>query len=108
MKNISYPVADNTTLLNYERAFSLDTWSENKDEIQAALAPYYSSLYKGGLECSCNDTGSYNHSSCDKNGGQCSCKSNVDGIDCDRCKPGFFNFSDAGCQGRFMVEGLAK
>ena len=98
VKNISYPVADNATLFYYEKAFSFDTWSKNKDKIQTFLAPYYSFLYDGGKACSCNDTGSHNRSSCDKNGGQCICKPNVDGINCDRCKAGFFNFSDAGCQ----------
>ena len=108
MKNISYPVANSTTLSYYEKAFSFDTWSKNKDKIQTYLAPYYSFLYDGGKACSCNGTGSHNSSSCDANGGQCRCKPNVDGINCDRCKAGFFNFSDAGCQGKFVVNLVPK
>ncbi|CAB4020635.1 Hypothetical predicted protein [Paramuricea clavata] len=99
VKNISYPKADNTTLFRYEQAFSHSTWSRNKDEIQRSLGPYYSSIYDGGKACACNGTGSNNQNSCNQNGGQCSCKSNVDGLNCDRCKSGFFAFSETGCQG---------
>ena len=98
VRNITYPKADNTTLLRYEQAFSLSTWSNNQEEIQASLAPYFSSVFEGGKACSCNDTGS-NSSSCEENGGQCSCKPNVDGLSCDRCKPGFYDFTETGCKG---------
>ena len=29
---------------------------------------------------------------CEVNGGQCPCKANFEGQNCDRCAPGFFNF----------------
>ena len=48
------------------------------------------------LECTCNGEG-YANEICDVNG-QCTCKSNVIGKDCDSCAFGFFGFPD--CQGR--------
>ncbi|XP_028407647.1 laminin subunit alpha-like [Dendronephthya gigantea] len=98
VKNISNPKADNETLTFYMKAFSFDSWSRNKENVQKALGPYYSYLYDGGKSCSCNETGSVNRSSCDSDGGQCHCKPNVHGLNCDRCKPGFYSFSDTGCK----------
>lgn len=50
--------------------------------------------------CNCSSVGSNNHEECERNGGQCSCKSNVIGRTCDQCKPDYFNFtSGQGCQG---------
>lgn len=49
--------------------------------------------------CSCNSTGTENGTTCAQLGGQCHCKPGVTGHSCDRCLPGFFNFSDSGCTG---------
>ncbi|XP_038057388.1 laminin subunit alpha-like isoform X2 [Patiria miniata] len=46
-------------------------------------------------ECPCDRCGSQE---CDVNTGRCDCKDNVVGTLCDRCSPGFWNFSScAGC-----------
>ena len=45
----------------------------------------------GCEECNC-ETGSTLDGSryCDKENGQCKCKSNTDGLRCERCKNGFY------------------
>ncbi|XP_022314761.2 laminin subunit alpha-like [Crassostrea virginica] len=46
--------------------------------------------------CTCDQCGSV---SCDRESGSCQCQPNVEGPDCDRCKPDTFGFdSCAGCQ----------
>ena len=55
----------------------------------------------GCEECSCDPEGSLEGSTvCDKESGQCKCKENMDGLRCDKCKAGFFDYprcSDCGC-----------
>ena len=34
---------------------------------------------------------------CDHTSGKCTCKDNIDGIKCDKCKDGYYNFPT--CQG---------
>ena len=46
--------------------------------------------------CNCNLTGSFNNS-CAHYMGQCSCKQGVTGRTCNRCEPGFYNFTQNGC-----------
>ena len=48
----------------------------------------------GALECDCNDEGTEagQTESCAKMGGQCTCKPNVIGRQCTKCKPDFFGF----------------
>ncbi|KAL9987042.1 hypothetical protein ACROYT_G001277 [Oculina patagonica] len=48
------------------------------------------------LACDCHPLGS-NSSICEEYGGQCSCKPGVEGRDCSRCKPGFYNLTENGC-----------
>lgn len=48
-------------------------------------------------ECGCDPTGS-SSGICNNLGGQCICKTNVDGRRCDRCKLGFFGFGPDGCK----------
>ena len=48
----------------------------------------------GALECQCDENGSTNLDSCESIGGQCSCKDNVIGRQCTKCKPGFYGFPD--------------
>lgn len=51
-------------------------------------------------ECVCNQLGTDpNGGPCHPLTGQCSCFPHVEGIDCGKCKPGYFNFSSGhGCQ----------
>lgn len=60
------------------------------------------------IACSCNSTGTKNGTTCHKQGGQCHCKPGVTGHACDRCKPGYFNFTGSGCTGMYskMIENL--
>ena len=56
---------------------------------------------KGCEDCQCNSMGSKDASKCNFASGQCECKENVEGLKCDRCKPGFWNLSadnSKGCQ----------
>lgn len=36
-------------------------------------------------------------SQCDENTGMCRCKPGVAGRTCDRCKPGYWNYTEEGC-----------
>lgn len=51
------------------------------------------------VACSCNSTGTENGTTCQQLAGQCHCKPGVTGQACDRCLPGYFNFTDSGCTG---------
>lgn len=47
----------------------------------------------GCEECKCNTEGTENGQTiCDKETGQCLCRSNTDGISCDRCKAGYYEY----------------
>ncbi|EDO26070.1 predicted protein [Nematostella vectensis] len=48
--------------------------------------------------CSCDPLGSRTLSECEPYGGQCRCKPGVEGRDCGRCKPGFYNMTSEGCR----------
>ena len=52
----------------------------------------------GCAPCGCDPLGSLN-ASCDDSG-QCYCKAGVGGPRCDICLPGFYGFSENGCQGK--------
>ena len=50
----------------------------------------------------CEDTGK-SADTCNKETGQCTCKCNVEGTKCDKCKPSFYGFpetADANCLGK--------
>ena len=47
----------------------------------------------GALECNCDMEGSIGLS-CEEIGGQCSCKPNVIGRRCTKCKPGYFGYPE--------------
>lgn len=56
-----------------------------------------SSKYNNGAQpCECDPNGSLNNEICQMFGGQCDCKENVIGRQCNRCKTGYFGFPD--CQ----------
>ena len=48
----------------------------------------------GCEDCHCNDMGSKDASKCNFVSGQCECKENVEGLKCDKCKPGFWKLSE--------------
>ena len=65
------------------------------------------------LACDCEPDGTTDDGDCDMKtdpeegtkAGQCHCKENVDGIRCDKCKNGYWNFTaenEAGCQSKFI------
>uniref|UniRef100_A0A8C7F687 Laminin subunit beta-1 n=1 Tax=Oncorhynchus kisutch TaxID=8019 RepID=A0A8C7F687_ONCKI len=56
---------------------------------------------RGCISCDCDLTGSLDNGLCDPVSGRCVCKENVAGDRCDRCKFGFYGFSQedpTGCQ----------
>jgi laminin alpha 3/5 len=49
----------------------------------------------GCVECNCDLNGTeYQKTFCNKENGQCKCKENTDGLRCDVCKAGFFDYPD--------------
>lgn len=55
-------------------------------------------IYKGAFPCDCDPTGSKSYA-CNPLGGQCECKPNVVGRQCNRCAPGTYGFGPNGCIG---------
>ncbi|VDP08781.1 unnamed protein product [Soboliphyme baturini] len=60
------------------------------------LCPVAASIIDRGVECNCDPTGSLS-GICNVLGGQCQCKQNVVGHQCDRCSPGTYGFGPQGC-----------
>jgi len=53
---------------------------------------YYDLSILGCKECMCDPKGSYHSPArCNPINGKCDCKDNVEGQNCDRCKPGYFD-----------------
>ena len=60
----------------------------------------YFFLYTRCISCQCNTAGTLNESTlCNTTSGDCICKQNVQGSDCDECKPGFFSLQSSNTQG---------
>ncbi|XP_059361476.1 laminin subunit beta-1b isoform X2 [Carassius carassius] len=54
-------------------------------------------LHNGALECKCDPQGSLS-TVCDNIGGQCQCRPNVLGRNCDTCAPDTYLFGPSGCR----------
>lgn len=54
-------------------------------------------MHNGALECKCDPRGSLS-SVCDSSGGQCECRPNVSGRNCDTCAPATYLFGPSGCR----------
>ncbi|XP_067248417.1 laminin subunit beta-1b isoform X1 [Chanodichthys erythropterus] len=54
-------------------------------------------LHNGALECRCDPQGSLS-TVCDVIGGQCQCRPNVSGKNCDKCSPATYQFGPSGCR----------
>ena len=62
--------------------------------------PFTLFLYTRCISCQCNTAGTSADSTlCDTTSGNCNCKQNVQGSDCDECKPGYFSLRASNSQG---------
>ena len=52
------------------------------------------------VACSCNTYGTHDNQGCNKDTGECTCKRNVVGRDCNQCVPKYWGLSDSpeGCK----------
>lgn len=57
---------------------------------------------QGAYKCDCDPTGSKSFE-CSSLGGQCECKPNVVGRQCDMCAPGTYGFGPEGCAGKCII-----
>jgi laminin gamma 1 len=64
------------------------------DRCDKCLPNHFDFSASGCRTCACDAAGSMNNNpSCAVNSGVCRCKEQVEGQNCDRCRPGFFNLN---------------
>ena len=69
----------------------------NDRQCRSCLSGFYGlSSGIGCARCNCSSVGA--HASQCSEDGQCLCRSTVGGAKCDRCEPGYFDFTDVGCK----------
>lgn len=61
----------------------------------------------GCAPCGCDSTGAVN-ASCHQETGQCHCQPGVGGTRCDVCLPGYYGFSEKGCQRKYQETKISK
>jgi hypothetical protein len=54
------------------------------------------------LGCNCSEIGAMPGQFCMAFGGQCPCLPNVQGQQCNMCRPGFHSLSSSGCSGMYV------
>ncbi len=82
-------------------------YKNNHDDICAKYACTIGIAAIAALPCKCDPTGSLSNI-CDETGGQCKCKSNVVGRQCDQCATSTWGFGPNGCQACNCNSGGAK
>lgn len=66
---------------------------DTSDFCKSAVFSLTSEYNSGALPCSCNTEGSKSYE-CEQFGGQCQCKANIVGRQCEACKTGYYGFPD--------------
>ncbi|XP_076840048.1 laminin subunit beta-1 [Brachyhypopomus gauderio] len=66
------------------------------DMCTALICSISAIMHNGALPCHCDPQGSLS-AECEKVGGQCRCKPNVIGSNCDQCSPRTYGFGPYGC-----------
>lgn len=82
---------------------SVDSWNLEKHSdffVQANTWNFDSCL--GCEDCDCSPASL--SESCDVKTGQCQCPEGVTGRRCDKCKAGYFNYSDDGCTRKYNAK----
>ncbi|XP_065186416.1 laminin subunit alpha-2-like [Sycon ciliatum] len=98
LPTFSQPTLDLLTLCQNHRISQLTSCEQAFDpRCESITFTTMMDLWESALPCTCDGVGSSNNT-CKQYGGQCFCQPNVQGRTCDECVPGFFGFSNTGCQ----------
>ena len=83
--------------LNFARVILHLDQSSNFDLLPSVtIAQIFKTIFPA---CECNTNGTANgDDTCDQATGQCNCTENVEGLKCDTCSDGYYDF-DSGCSG---------